>query len=402
MNEMPDGWREVSLSSFVKHKSGDSKIIKGRHSASPGAGLTQGFSASGPDVWVDEVHYSGPGIVVSAVGARCGKTFLAEGTWTAIANTHAIVPKSGINPKFLWYVTNREEWWIKSGTAQPFVKVKDTLERPFMLPPLDEQEKIVECLEKHLPRVDAASAAIEVIRAELVRLRRSQLDAALGDSSTGESQSNVQVGGSWRRMLLAELVSLRGGFSFKSRDWVNDGVPVVKIANVRNGKVNLEGCSYVSQEIAEETGAFRVVAGDLLMTLTGEIGATGVYAETRPARLNQRVARINLPNEGIVLFRYLCYCLEAPSFRDELWSKAQGMAQPNVSPKEVLRCSINVPDIVKQRHIVSFLDEQMTRIDAIAKNCDDLGNRLSELRRSLLHAALIGNLTQTWRKTRNV
>ena len=144
LEALPGSWRRCRLSDFVKHKSGDSKIIKGKQSSSPGDGLYQGFSASGPDVWVDVAHYSGPGVVVSAVGARCGKTFIADGEWTAIANTHVLRPSNEVVNKFLWYLTNREEWWQKSGTAQPFVKVKDTLERAFALPSHDEQARIVE------------------------------------------------------------------------------------------------------------------------------------------------------------------------------------------------------------------------------------------------------------------
>ena len=117
------------LCEVVRSKSGNSKLIKGKHSATPQPGLIQGFSASGPDVWVPQAEYAGPGVVVSAVGARCGKTFLADGEWTAIANTHALLPSDEVDARFLWHLTNDETFWIRSGSAQPFVKVRDTLSR---------------------------------------------------------------------------------------------------------------------------------------------------------------------------------------------------------------------------------------------------------------------------------
>jgi hypothetical protein len=178
------GWLMTSLAEHVKHKSGDSKIIKGKQSASPGPGLVQGFSASGPDVWVKQRQYHGPGVVVSAVGARCGKTFLADGEWTAIANTHALIPKDGLDPKYLWYVTNREEWWVKSGTAQPFVKVKDTLERPFHLPSLAEQQKIVQILEEQFSRQEVSLALVDAVERKVGALRRSLLHAAFSGELT--------------------------------------------------------------------------------------------------------------------------------------------------------------------------------------------------------------------------
>jgi hypothetical protein len=180
------GWLMTSLAEHVNHKSGDSKIIKGKQSVSPGPGLVQGFSASGPDVWVKQGQYHGPGVVVSAVGARCGKTFLADGEWTAIANTHAIIPKDGLDSKYLWYVTNREEWWVKSGTAQPFVKVKDTLERPFHLPSLAEQQKIVQILEEQLSRQEASLALADEVERKVGVLRQSLLHAAFSGELTKE------------------------------------------------------------------------------------------------------------------------------------------------------------------------------------------------------------------------
>jgi len=149
-------------------------------------GLFQGFSASGPDVWVEAAEYDGGGVVVSAVGARCGKTFIAGGRWTAIANTHVVVPKSEIDVQFLWYLTNREEWWVKSGTAQPFVKVKDTLERPMPIPSLEEQRVIVELVERELGLLDLAMKAADRIEMEAKSFRRSLLHSAFNGELTRE------------------------------------------------------------------------------------------------------------------------------------------------------------------------------------------------------------------------
>ncbi|MDP6720540.1 MAG: restriction endonuclease subunit S, partial [Pirellulaceae bacterium] len=142
---------------------------------------------------VEEVGYDEAGVVVSAVGARCGKTFLAEPPWTAIANTHALVPDDEINVRFLWHLTNREDWWIKSGTAQPFVKVKDTLERPTLIPSLPEQERIVEILEEQLSRLDASLAVADAVEERSAALRRSLLHSAFTGRLTRGWREAVNV-----------------------------------------------------------------------------------------------------------------------------------------------------------------------------------------------------------------
>ena len=82
--QLVEQWPQHPLIDFVQHKSGDSKIIKGKQSKVPQPDLVQGYSASGPDIWVSVAKYNQPGVVISAVGARCGKAFLAQGEWTSL------------------------------------------------------------------------------------------------------------------------------------------------------------------------------------------------------------------------------------------------------------------------------------------------------------------------------
>lgn len=177
---LPKGWTRVPLADVVTHRSGNSKLIKGKLHSEPGPDLVPAFSASGQDVWCDNAEHQGEAIIVSAVGARCGKAFYATGSWSAIANTHVVWPeRKSIRPRFLWYLINNENYWVRGGTAQPFVKVRLSLERPIGLPPLADQESIVEAIETQFTRLDAAEQALERAQANLKRYRASVLKAAV-------------------------------------------------------------------------------------------------------------------------------------------------------------------------------------------------------------------------------
>ena len=52
-------------------------------------------------------------------------------------------------------------------------------------------------------------------------------------------------------------------------DFIDEGIPVIKIKNVKAGKVNLNNLSYVSIEIAEKAKRFRIKQNDLLITMSG-------------------------------------------------------------------------------------------------------------------------------------
>lgn len=185
--DVPLGWVVAPLSDFVLSQAGNSKLIKGKLSSSPGANLFQGFSASGQNVWADTYEHDETAVVVSAVGARCGKAFLARGKWVAIANTHVIIPEhQGIDSRFLWYGLNDEEFWIKSGSAQPFVVVSKSLAREFALPPKAEQIRIVEKLEELFSDLEAGVAELKAAQKKLVQFRQSLLIAAVEGTLSAE------------------------------------------------------------------------------------------------------------------------------------------------------------------------------------------------------------------------
>jgi len=185
--ELPPGWVAVFGFDLFPTRSGNSKLVKGRQHSEPAEGLYPGFSAAGQDVWLDKWEHEGEAIILSAVGARCGKAFRATGKWSAIANTHIIWLLTSItDPEFAMLHLNNEDFWLRSGGAQPFVKVKATMERPFPLPPLAEQRRIVAKVEELmalLDRLEAARTTREATRdrltaASLARLTAPDADAA--------------------------------------------------------------------------------------------------------------------------------------------------------------------------------------------------------------------------------
>jgi len=117
--------------------------------------LFPGYSASGQDVWLPYYDYDGPAIVLSAVGAQCGKTFLAKGKWGTVANTTAFaIDTKKASPKFLHYMTNQKDFWEKDGSAQPYVKVSETLRKRFFIPDLATQRQIADFLDRETARID--------------------------------------------------------------------------------------------------------------------------------------------------------------------------------------------------------------------------------------------------------
>lgn len=159
-------WRETSFASLVRHHAGNSGLIKGKLSQNPIPGLFAAYSASGQDVWHSAFEFEGTAIVVSAVGSRCGKAFLASGKWSAIANTHVVWPNNDLVAlDFLMLFLNDEDFWQKNGTGQPFVLVKQTFQRRVHLPCVTEQTAIARVLSDMDAEIAALDARLDKTRA---------------------------------------------------------------------------------------------------------------------------------------------------------------------------------------------------------------------------------------------
>lgn len=174
-DKLPCGWSQIAGQEIFIPRSGNSKLIKGKLFDSPAPDRYPGYSASGQDVWLESWEHDGTAIIISAVGARCGKAFLASGKWSAIANTHIVWPLSLINEHYAMLILNNENYWIRSGGAQPFIKVGDTLFKKIALPPLAEQHRIIAkvdelmvlCDRLETQQADAESAHTQLVQALL-------------------------------------------------------------------------------------------------------------------------------------------------------------------------------------------------------------------------------------------
>ena len=117
------------------------------------------------------------------------------------------------------------------------------------------------------------------------------------------------------RISIGEVATVRSGFAFKSRDWLDAGVSVIKIGNVKAGWVTLDGCSFVSEEVAKEATAFELCPGDVLISMTGHIGEVARVRSERRMLLNQRVGRFIVRDAARLNLEFLYYCLQEPELK---------------------------------------------------------------------------------------
>ena len=172
---------------------------------------------------------------------------------------------------------------------------------------------------------------------------------------------------------LGNYIDVLSGYAFKSKDFSETGVPVIKIKNIAPPCVTLEDLSYVPQSIAFQNQRYVLQKGDVLIAMTGShinqiasvVGRVGRVRYDEVTVLNQRVGKIINKDNNISDLDFVYYYLCQYDVKVELAQKAGGAAnQANISPSDIKELSFPCPSIETQRRIATIL----SRYDSLIEN----------------------------------
>ena len=113
----------------------------------------------------------------------------------------------------------------------------------------------------------------------------------------------------WEWNKLEKLTKLQNGFAFKSNLFVDSGLPIVRIKNIKNEKVLLDDVVYFKMEnYGKKLDTYQIKRNDILIAMSGATtGKIGLYESDEIAYQNQRVGLFRIDNSD--LRSYLFYFL---------------------------------------------------------------------------------------------
>jgi len=187
---------------------------------------------------------------------------------------------------------------------------------------------------------------------------------------------------------LGEVCDVENGYAFKSQDYKENGIPLIRISNIQEGKISLTNTIYIDKTVNEQ---FIVKRGDLLIAMSGATtGKMGIYENEEIAYLNQRVGNIRIKNEKLINNQYRDYCLM--SQKDYILELAYGGAQPNISSAIISSLNIPLPPLAEQQRIVAEVDKLFTLIDQLEEDKTALQQLITQLKSKILSLAIHGQL----------
>ena len=365
MSTMRDGWTETTLGEIITLEYGKPLKAENRD----GKGFPVFGSAGEVGLHSEPLVNEAPVIVVGRKGTA-GAVWWSDLPCSVIDTAYYVVQKIETDIRFLYFTMGFLDLpSLNAQTGVPGLNRDRAYSTQVLLPPPAEQKRIVDVVSYVDAYIDALQQQADTARAARNAVLHELLSAG---------------GDDWTETTLGDVLAIQSGFAFSTNDWAVEGYPVIKINNVRDGKVSTESCSFIADPIPQGAEKFLLKTGDLLITLTGEIGATGTVDQTFPMYLNQRVGRVSIHKKSKVLLQYLAVLFNYPPVRAEMWSLGKGNAQLNISPKSIHEIEVNLPPLPEQKRIVEIVLSMDDLIQSTEQAVADSKNLRSGLLSDLL------------------
>ena len=73
----------------------------------------------------------------------------------------------------------------------------------------------------------------------------------------------------WKEYKLGEIAEIQNGYAFKSSEFAEKGVPIIKIKNIVPPRVVLDDVQFYNNDITNKLEKFVVKKKDFLISMTG-------------------------------------------------------------------------------------------------------------------------------------
>ena len=240
-----------------------------------------------------------------------------------------------------------------------------------LVPPFDEQEKIVQSLNKIQLLMTAETKVVNKIKL----VKNGCLSKMFPQKD--DTVPKMRLPGfteAWEQRKLGELVKegileapLDGNHGEKhptSDEYVDSGIPFLMASDIHNGEVNIYSCKYITKERAERLDKGFARNGDVLLTHKATIGETAILSNlmTEYAMLTPQVTYYRIKNEERLNREYLYSFFNSLDFQTELKTKAAQSTRPYIGITAQQNLKIILP---------AEIDEQI-RIGLYFRNLDHL------------------------------
>ena len=330
---------------------------------------------------------------IGSIG-KCGY-LMCEGTTNQQINS--AIPK--INSLCLYYYLCTENFVqdllsMASATTIAIVNKSKMESCAFPLPPLSEQQRIVERIEELLAKLDEAKERLQEV-ADSFAVRKA---AILHNAFTGELTKQWR----WENGVSYESWEEKKGEDFfeyvtsGSRGWAkyysDKGSIFIRMGNLNHGTIELDfsDIQYVELPDQVEGQRSKLQKNDILISITADVGMIALVREDMDAYINQHVALARPKND--LYAEFLAWYFVSDDGLQQMQNKQRGATKIGLGLQDIRSIILKIPTLPEQHEIVRLIDDLLARERAAQQAAEQALASIDLMKKSILARAFRGEL----------
>jgi len=188
------------------------------------------------------------------------------------------------------------------------------------------------------------------------------------------------------------------GSNLKSSEYINKGIPIIRLQNIDRNKFIKKNIKYISKQKAEQLKRHNFLENDIVITKLGDpLGKACLMPEYfDEGIIVADIIRCRLVHDYISK-KFLTYLINSEVVINQFKNQTRGTTRPRTSLTKFREFHIPIPPLGEQKRIVSKLDELFSKSNDVIQNINFLKNQIKLYEKSILQNVIIGKLTQEWR-----
>lgn len=269
---------------------------------------------------------------------------------------------------------------------------------PILIPPYDNQCRIVSYLERKCSQIDDIIARQQEVIEKLKAYKLSVITEAVTKGLNPDARmkdSGVEwigeIPNSWVKVKLKNICQFINGDRSSNypspNEYVDDGIPFLGADSLCGRYVDITQSKKITKEKYNSMGGAKIHEGDILYTLRGStIGknAMATFNDGTVASSLMVIRPISIVPE------YLLYWLNSEEEFQQRQSYINGSTAPNLSAENVGSFVMFLPSVAEQREIADYLDKKCTEIELTMLKKQMMADQLSNYKKSLIYEVVTG------------
>lgn len=308
-----------------------------------------------------------------------------------------ILRNASINQKYTFWLVS-DERFIRGGVqtysgtvGQQRINMDYVRSYPIPLPPLSEQQRIVERIEELFAKLDEAKERLQEV-AESFAVRKA---AILHKAFTGEltKQWRCENGvsdESWEESNFGKFTVSQYGYTEKAH-WEKVGPKFLRITDIQDNKVDWDEVPWCP---IDEAGMkqYAVQIGDIMIARTGATtGKSYLICDDVEAVFASFLIRLKVVDKNLD-YNYLYGYMQSEDYWRQITDFSSGIAQPGVNANKLKQIKFKCPSLPEQHEIVRLIDDLLARERAAQQAAEQALASIDLMKKSILARAFRGEL----------